>query len=166
MPPPLMMTAPRHPSPAAPIDHRGLWFGLPWGIAAAWLIAAPSLVGCKSTPGAEGESRTPSEYSVRTLDSRVAGSVTVSAVMAAGDAVLRDRGYSVTGSTHTASSGRLSAAPPNAGFLERVVIEARGEPASAGGGASGVAIRVTVEPFGDQAVSRSILDEILRRLGR
>ena len=88
----------------------------------------------------------------------------VPAVMAAAESALVQRGYSVVSRRGTEDSGRVEAVPPGArhsvwpGASERVLVSARVTP-------RGTQVKVTVEPLGDEAIARAILDDMLYRLG-
>lgn len=118
------------------------------------------LPSCRSQPApAGGTHETLATYSYRKLSADLPDSVRVQAAAAAAQAALLDSGYSIKESAVTDDSARIEALPPDAGMLEKVVVTV------AAAGAS-TRIGIVVEPWGNQARSRAILDRILSRLGR
>ena len=84
--------------------------------------------------------------------------VRVGGAIAAAESVLRARGYSIDRSEATEEGGRVVALPPRSGGSPRVVVMSERTGA-------GVVIRVKREPFGDEQVSRSVMDGVLKALG-
>jgi hypothetical protein len=82
----------------------------------------------------------------------------VPAVIAAADQTLRARGYSVRRSSSTEETGEIVANAPRYETYPRVVLTTSRHVDS-------TLVEVTVEPFGDQELSRSVLDGVLQRLG-
>jgi hypothetical protein len=116
------------------------------------------MTGCKATPGYQGGHRAIlATYRFRTLTADLPATVRVPAVVAAARQALADRGYAVR-PARTEDEGTLEATAPEASDFERVVVSARLT-------SGGTRVQVTVEPLGDQAESRAILDGILGRLG-
>jgi hypothetical protein len=82
----------------------------------------------------------------------------VPAVMAAAEQTLRNRGYTIVSSAATEEKGEIIAHPPSSDRFPRVVIESSR-------GVSSTIVDVSVEPFGDQDLCRSVLDGMLQKLG-
>ncbi len=78
--------------------------------------------------------------------------------MAAAESAMLDRGYSIRSRSVTADKGRLEALAPHADSDEAVSIVA----AVSGEGSR---CSVTVGTWGDETLSRAILDAVLVRLG-
>jgi hypothetical protein len=97
-------------------------------------------------------------YEGRTLRADLPGRARVPAVIAAADQTFRARGYAVQRSAATEDTGEIVANAPRHSSLPRVVV-------SASRGVETTGVRVMVEPFGDQELSRSVLDGVLQRLG-
>jgi hypothetical protein len=97
-------------------------------------------------------------YSGTTLSSNLPTTARVPAVMAAADETLRARGYAVQRSSGTEESGEIVANAPRYNDFPRVVF-------SASRGINATHVEVNVQPFGDQELSRSLLDGVLQRLG-
>jgi len=114
--------------------------------------------GCASERVPRGASGVESTYKLTTMSALAPDTARVPAVIAAAEAVVRARGYTVVRSESTEEAGRLIARPPRYKDYPRVVLEAR----RMGGGTR---VTVQVEPFGDRELSGSILDATLRRLG-
>ena len=83
--------------------------------------------------------------------------VRIPALVAASDAALRSRGYTVTSRDVTLDQGTVKAKRPGNGLFEQVVVEAKIT-------SSGSRLIVRREPFGDEATSRAILDHVLAHL--
>ncbi|MCC6677416.1 MAG: DUF3568 family protein [Phycisphaerales bacterium] len=132
-----------------------------WGVAArlaVCLIAAAATAGCRSTVESQGKSRTSAAYSTGTLSADLPSTVRVQAVIAAAESALRDRGYTIGTRRAAEDSGFVEGKLPRPGLLEKTKVEAR----VSGGGTR---VLVKVEPWGDEAASRAILDDLLKRLG-
>lgn len=124
----------------------------------ASLLALAAAGGCKTTVESQGKSRTSAAYSAGTLTADLPSTVRVQAAMAAAESALRDRGYTIGSKRATEDSGFVMAKQPRAGWMEKTTITAK----ISGGGTR---VTVDVEPWGDQAQSRAILDDVLKRLG-
>lgn len=123
-------------------------------------VAAAVLGGCQpkvSTHGRERDVR--ATYGLRTLTAELGPEVQVLTVQAAAEQALRRRGYIITRTTGTADRARVEAKSAGDGSFDKVVVESWVAP-----GATGVS--VVREPWGDEEISRSILDGILNGLGR
>lgn len=128
--------------------------------AAAAMGALLVCAGCQPTVAGQGRERdVQAAYSMRTLEARLAPSTQVLTVRAAAEQALRSRGYTVTESSGSADSARVVAKSSGLGDWDRVVVESWAREGS-------TAVFVTCEPFGDEATSRTVLDSVLRRLGK
>lgn len=114
------------------------------------------LGGCRHTTTAQdGRS---AWYELRTLTTEVGLGARVPAMVSAGEAALRARGYAIERSQATEDRGVVSGSPPDAGIGERVVVRARVIE-------GGTRVTVTVEPFGGEDRAYAIMDDVLRRVG-
>lgn len=134
----------------------------------AWTIA---LGACQQTrsapagsrggePGEQGQ-QIMANYALGTLSATLGPEVSVPTLRAAAENTLRARGYVVTDSMGTDDHMRVKGASRSGseGWLEPTVISARVTYANT---------RIEIErgTFGDEAASRAILDDLLRRIGR
>lgn len=97
-------------------------------------------------------------YAGRTLTTTLPDDVRVPAVLAAADATMRARGYTVRHRRDTMDNGFVVAVPPERSLGEKVTVHAsiaRG----------GTFVQITADPFGNHALSAAILDAVLQRLG-
>lgn len=137
------------------------------GVERAGLAARLVLLGvcacagaCRPSVSSHGQRRDVlASYQFRTLEAKLGPEVPVLTARAAAEQALRSMGYVVTDASGGADRSRLEAKAAGRGDLDKVVVESWG-----GAGFTGVS--VTIEPFGDQAESRAILDAVLNRLGR
>ena len=79
-------------------------------------------------------------------------------VIAAADEAMRARGYSVQATSATEESGVIEARPPRTTDWPKVELRATAV-------ADTAVVEISVSPWGDQELSRSLLDGVLRRLG-
>lgn len=129
-----------------------------WAAAAA--LSALVASGCSSSHAYQGRGgEVLATYAGRTLTAELPPTVRVAAVVAAARQTMLGRGYAVRSSSATDENGRVVAERAGAGFAERVVVGAKVV-------RGGTRVSVTVEPLGDEAESRTILDAVLARLGR
>lgn len=134
---------------------RGLMIGFCLLVAGAGVLAT----GCSPVVKAHGRQGTvEATYARRTLSATLPASARVPAVIAAAEETVRARGYSVERSTATEEVGVLVARPPRTTDFPVITIDADVVPGA-------TRVRLTVSPFGDQEMSRSILDGTLQRLG-
>ncbi|MDX9910457.1 MAG: hypothetical protein RBS39_01360 [Phycisphaerales bacterium] len=121
--------------------------------------AMVALAGCQeprtASQGASGVSAT---YSGRALSSDLPMVARVPAILSAAETALRRRGWSVERRDETEDRGTLIARAPRSSDLEKMRVEARVI-------GSGAKVTLVCEPFGDEVVSRAVLDEVLRNLG-
>jgi hypothetical protein len=123
------------------------------------LFALMLLPACSPEVKSQGQYKdVTASYSGITLSSDLPGSARIPAVIAAADQTLRARGYAVQRTTATEEAGEILANAPRYNNYPRVRLRA-----SRVEGATHV--DVSVEPFGDQELSRSVLDGVLQKLG-
>lgn len=123
------------------------------------LLSVLWLGGCTApTLDQHGSSRVTAAYQGRTLSAELPDRIRPPAVIAAAELTLTARGYTIVDRESTADAARVSARPPAGHDLQSVVV--RTELSSAG-----TTVWVRQQPFGHEAISRAILDSVLRRLG-
>lgn len=129
--------------------------------AACLLLGLLALTGCRASEGFAGRSGVAASYRLGTLTADLPDEVRVRSVLAAADATLRARGYSVVGEQATADRGWARGSPPAGSLLELedVTIWSRLS-------RTGTRLGVDVKPIGAEAQARAIMDDLLRRLGR
>lgn len=128
-------------------------------LSVAALLCAAVFIGCETTTARQGSSQILAGYNIGTLEADLPEQTRPQAVIAAGEAALRHRGYSVTSNTSTADRGSVEAKPPHGGFFDGTTeVWARL-------GSYGTRVGVKVGLAGNETESRAILDEILARLG-
>ncbi len=116
--------------------------------------------GCQSTSGQQGQDRAiTAGYSFGTLTCDLGIEVTTEQVASAAEESLRLRGYSVTSRTVTADHARVVGKSAGDGWLKQAVIESNLT-------AEGNRLRVRAEPWGNESMSRAILDSVLSMMGR
>ncbi|MFO0858018.1 MAG: hypothetical protein U0640_11745 [Phycisphaerales bacterium] len=121
---------------------------------------AVSLVlgGCKSPmPLPQGKTGVMATYEHPTLHCVLPAAARVPAVIAAAEATVRARGYSVSESNSTEESGVVVARPPRTVTVPMTRISVKRV-------FQGTKVEITYEPWGDSASSRVMLDGILQRL--
>jgi hypothetical protein len=123
------------------------------------MIAVAVIAGCQEPrTAAQGERGVSATYAGRSLSADLPMEARVPAVLSAADAALRRRGWSIEERSETEDRGRIIARAPRSSDLEKLRVEARVI-------GSGSRVTLVSEPFGDEVVSRAVLDEILRNLG-
>ena len=127
------------------------------------LAFAATLVGCRTvTIAPQGKSKTIATYHTGVVSARLPETMDVLTAAAAGEAALLERGYVITRRTKTNGQSVLRATTPTAGwrrhFDRRVVFRAMQRNRS-------VRVDIVIDPFPDEAESRSILDATLAQLG-
>jgi hypothetical protein len=115
--------------------------------------------GCRASVREQGETGITASYWGRTLTAELPDRVRPPAVVSAASTALEARGYSVAESSATAESGRVWAVPPDAGYFDGALV-------TADLSKRGTRVKVRMEPLGDEAKSRAVLDAVLVRLGR
>lgn len=132
----------------------------------AWMRAVVMVIGTAGVLGAcspqmksQGANQdVTATYSGATLRSNLPEDARVPAVVAAAEQTFRARGYAVLHSSATEEGGEIVARAPRHDDFPRVRLRAsRGE--------SSTIVDIKVEPFGNQELSRSVLDGVLQRLG-
>lgn len=144
-------------------------------IAAAALIATLTIPSCslRTREGVQGQTDVPADYQGRQLRASLPCYIQVQSVLAAAEVTLRRRGLSIVDSKIDTNEGHVIASPPHGSsdrfslgqstlLTERIKVSA-GFDHSAENGCTWV--RILVEPAGDEAVSRSLLEEMLFVLG-
>ncbi len=132
--------------------------------AGSFLLGASLLVGCagKEQGTYVGRPSNPiyASESFGALEAVLEEPVPVRSVMAAAEAALRDRGYTITLRRTTDEAGRIEAKAPSRELGRKWVVETR---ATGGGGTS-----LSVKPGGwdNEAGAEVLMDAILALLGR
>ncbi len=146
--------------PIHKIPKWRLYLGVSAWITVTLILALVLLTGCQASAGGAGRDREIlATYQFRTLSADFPDSVSVRAAAAAGESAMRARGYVITRSETTSDRSRIEAKANGDGLFDKVVFEA-------GVAGAGTRISLTIEPFGDEATSRALLDAVLARLGR
>ncbi len=129
------------------------------------LLTALALPACRATTTRVGEDRgIRAHYAYRTLRTTLYERPAIRGVAAATNATLRDRGYTVAVNDANDDKARVEAWPSATTGrwgekpFDRVIVNIL--PVKAG-----TQIQVTIDPAGNQAMSRAILDDILGRIG-
>ncbi len=144
--------------PPAPPFRRASHVGVIFFAAFSLMFLAAAL-GCETTTARQGSTQILAGYNIGTLEADLPDQTRPQAVIAAGEAALRHRGYSVTSNTSTADRGSVEAKPPHAGLFDGTTeVWARL-------GSYGTRVGVKVGLAGNETESRAILDDILARLG-
>lgn len=124
------------------------------------MVGVGALAGCRSDLGTAGYRREiTAAYRWRTLTCDLPAEVRIPAIVSAADAELRRRGYAVDRAAVTLDEGRLTGQRYDNDRLERVVVNV--QPLRNGEHR----VQITIEPLGNQAQSRAILDGMLAQLG-
>lgn len=127
--------------------------------AIGWLAAAVFGLGaCEPIIRPQGASAISATYAYPRLEADLPDATRVPAAIAAADSTLRARGYSVEKSTSTEEAGVVRALPPRSSDYPVVEVNATRT-------TSGTHVTIGVTPFGDENLSRSVLDGMLSRLG-
>jgi hypothetical protein len=129
-------------------------------VAAALIVGVASCLGaCSPQVKSQGQHKdVTATYSTGTLTSTLPDTARVPAIIAAADQTLRARGYAVQRSNATEEVGEIVANAPRYNNYPRVKLRALRQ-------SGGTNVEVSVEPFGDQELSRSVLDGVLQKLG-
>lgn len=137
----------------------------------AAMLAAVTMEGCKSVSSSAGANRDiTAKYAYRTLKAVVPETFRVPTVAIAADHALRNRGYMVVSKEVTEDQARVEADPPRdlstthpLRAIDKAIVNID---IVSGRTGHGTRIQITLDPAGDQAKSRAILDEMLQILGR
>jgi hypothetical protein len=136
--------------------------GLAECAAAGLLMYFAAAAGCQPSVSSHGQRRDVlAAYQFRTLEARLGPEVQVLTVKAAAEQALRSRGYVISDASGGNDRCRVVARLSGDGDWDRLVVEswvADRPPATM--------VSVTCEPWGDEALSRTVLDGVLNRLGR
>ncbi len=134
---------------------------------APFLIAAPclalGLVACSSEQGTYVGQRSNPIYATQSLgelEAVIPEPVPVRSVIAAAEATLRDRGYTIWSARTTDERGRIEARPPSRDMGRPWIVEAWAASREQ------TAISVSGGPWDDDQAARVLMDAILQRLGR
>jgi len=122
-------------------------------------VGVLTLAACSPEVKSQGQQKDmTASYSTRTLSASLPDTARVPAIIAAADQTLRARGYAVQKSSATEEAGEIIANAPRYNNYPRVRLRATRM-------TDATQVEVTVEPFGDQELSRSVLDGVLQKLG-
>lgn len=116
------------------------------------------LSACQSSYRAQGSNGTVGTYKFGRASVRIAEPLRIQTVIAAANATLRSRGYTIESTESTADEGKIIARQPDFKSFEKLVVSAALVPGA-------VEISITRQPFGDEERSRALMDAILQRLG-
>ncbi len=116
------------------------------------------LPACQSSYRPQGSNGTVGTYSFGRASVRIAEPLRIQTVIAAANATLRSRGYTIESTESTADEGKIIARQPEFKSFEKLVVAAALVPGA-------VEISITQQPFGDEERSRALMDAILQRLG-
>jgi hypothetical protein len=138
---------------------------------AATLVFTFALPACKSVSAVAGSKRDiTAKYAYRTLKAVVPETLRVPTVAIAADQALRNRGYMVASREITEDQARVEGLPPRdtsathpLRSIDKAIVNID---LVSGRTGPGTRIQITLDPLGDQAKSRAILDEMLQILGR
>lgn len=116
------------------------------------------LASCDPIIRPQGASAISATYAYPKLEADLPDATRVPAAIAAADATLRARGYSVEKSSSSEEAGLVRALPPRSSDYPVVEVKATRT-------TTGTHVTIGVTPFGDEDLSRSVLDGMLSRLG-
>lgn len=125
----------------------------------ASFLCLAALCACASPqPVMQGQSGIEATYYRGVLNAVLPESARAPAVIAATEQVARARGYSIVSSASTDELSTIVIRPPQTSSIPTVRITARRV-------MQGTQVQVENNPWGDEDLSRSLLDAILQRLG-
>ncbi|GJM17874.1 MAG: hypothetical protein DHS20C14_00870 [Phycisphaeraceae bacterium] len=124
------------------------------------VVAGLVLGGCadRTTYVAAGRTGLEARYDGVDVEVDLPANVPVPSVVAAGEQVLLRRGHTITASQATGQRGRVVGRPGSRRLHRKVEVDARQIPGA-------TRVWVKVQPGGDEAASRSILEDMLIRMG-
>ncbi len=122
------------------------------------LLALLLLSACQSSYRPQGTSGTVGTYSYGRASVRIADPIRIHTIIAAANASLRSRGYTIESTESTADGGTIIGRQPDFKSFEKLIVSAQLAPGA-------VEISITRQPFGDEERSRALMDSILQRLG-
>ncbi len=125
----------------------------------AGALVAP-LSACNQAPRrmAHGTTGITAAYSAGTLSAVLPPEVAVPAAVAAMEQTFRSRGYSIAKSTATGEQGLILARPPRTTTFPEVEVIITSV-------IGGTRVAISNKPWGDEGLSRSLMDSMLQRLG-
>ncbi len=123
---------------------------------AAIVSAAPCA--CEKSTRVHGQRDVEATYVGRTLTAELPDEARVPAVIAAAEQTFRARGYAIRDGAMSEEEGSVVGIPPNTTEYPRVEVTARRT-------SLGTQVDIRYLPLGEEQLSRSILDGILKRLG-
>lgn len=130
-------------------------------IMAGFLVAGSAVgAGCAQTPHrmSHGSTGITAAYAARTLSAVLPPEIAVPAATAAMEQTFRARGYSIEKSTATGETGLIIARPPRTTTFPEVEVIVTSV-------VGGTRVAISNKPFGDEALTRSLMDSMLQRLG-
>ncbi len=140
----------------------GARVGMRSAAAACAVVAVGIVGGCQSDPepvGMDEDSSLTATYSFGTMTTNVSrGGIGVRDVASAAEAMFRRQGFTVRSAEITSNKARVAGSEVGSGNFQATIVSATKTEA-------GVRIEVHVEPFGDEAQSRTVMNDILGRLG-
>lgn len=126
-------------------------------------LAGLSLVGCSSEQGTYVGDRSNPIYATQSLgdlEAVIPEPLPVRSVIAAAEATLRDRGYTIWSTRTTDERGKIEARPPGRQMGRPWKVE------SWAASRNQTAIAISGGPWDDDQAARVLMDAILQRLGR
>lgn len=122
------------------------------------LVCLALLPGCSRTTATQGRHDIRADWWSPSLEAYLPETYRAADVAAAADSALVRMGYTVTDRTESDDRAIVTASPPGAGPLDKVVVRAI---------PSGrrVLVRVSTRPLGDEDRARIVMDEMLVLLG-
>ena len=125
----------------------------------ALLVLILMVAGCQTSVRSQGAQGNVGTYRMGTARVKLADPVRIPTAMAAANVVMRNKGFTVETSRVSDDEGRLVARQPGTANFDRVIVMVQQVPGA-------LEIAITCEPFGEEEMSRSIMDAVLYRLGR
>lgn len=126
-------------------------------------LLALAVPACSSEQGTYVGQRSNPIYATQSLgdlEAVIPEQMPVRAVIAAAEATLRDRGYTIWATRTTDERGRIEARPPSRDMGRKWVVEAWAATREQ------TAISISGGPWDDDQAARVLMDAILQRLGR
>ncbi|MFN0011381.1 MAG: hypothetical protein ACKVS8_07025 [Phycisphaerales bacterium] len=124
----------------------------------ALVLAAAVLAACSGPQSEVGRTGIMASSSLGTLEATLPPSIPVLTISAAAERALRARGFTITEKTASEDRAHIEAQQRSPGVLESVSVWVSTL-------AAGPGLRVRVEPLGDEARSRVVMEGILTELG-
>ncbi len=140
-----------------PKPHRwrslSLWVVLTLALAGTLLLTA-----CSPIIGYHTDERIEAQYFGRTLTTHLDWRVPISSASAAASQAMLARGYVIESRQESEDRTHVVGVLAGDTMFEKTIIRARIT-------REGTTVKITVEPIGDEAIARTILDEMLVHLG-